>query len=171
MRCSPAWSISTSNTDSRADALTHAPREPFHAYAAERRRFFPLCAARVRAAFIAASWRTFGPLVRTARRAAARRSEAGRRRAARLACRESAAGEAAVCPSCLSAARIARDRRADGRRDPFLAARLADAADALVRAVALFGGGGSFTPERRALDKPMAIACLVERAPCFPSRM
>ena len=32
-------------------------------------------------------------------------------------------------------------------------------------------GGGSLTPARRALDKPMAIACLVERAPCFPSRM
>src|SRR5262249_37933794 len=32
-------------------------------------------------------------------------------------------------------------------------------------------GGGSFTPARRALESPMAIACLVERAPCFPSRM
>jgi hypothetical protein len=31
-------------------------------------------------------------------------------------------------------------------------------------------GGGSFTPERLAFDKPIAMACLVERAPCFPSR-
>src|SRR5207244_3445354 len=31
-------------------------------------------------------------------------------------------------------------------------------------------GGGSFTPARRALDSPMAIACFVERAPCLPSR-
>src|SRR5215510_15429382 len=32
------------------------------------------------------------------------------------------------------------------------------------------GGGGSFTPARRALERPMAIACFAERAPCFPSR-
>src|SRR5262245_31115111 len=29
---------------------------------------------------------------------------------------------------------------------------------------------GSGTPARRALDRPMAIACLAERAPCLPSR-
>ncbi|PYO46704.1 MAG: hypothetical protein DMD72_12050 [Gemmatimonadetes bacterium] len=27
------------------------------------------------------------------------------------------------------------------------------------------------TPARRAFDSPMAIACSVDRAPCFPSRM
>ena len=32
-------------------------------------------------------------------------------------------------------------------------------------------GGGSFTPARRAFDKPMAIACSGERAPCSPSLM
>src|SRR5439155_902304 len=32
-------------------------------------------------------------------------------------------------------------------------------------------GGGSLTPDRRAFDSPMAMACLVDRAPCFPSRM
>jgi hypothetical protein len=32
-------------------------------------------------------------------------------------------------------------------------------------------GGASGTPARRAFDKPIAIACFVERAPCFPSRM
>ena len=28
-------------------------------------------------------------------------------------------------------------------------------------------GGGSFTPARRALESPIAIACFVDRAPCF----
>jgi len=36
--------------------------------------------------------------------------------------------------------------------------------------VPLFGGRG-LTPARRALDSPMAIACLVDRAPCRPSRI
>ena len=31
-------------------------------------------------------------------------------------------------------------------------------------------GAGSFTPARRALERPMAIACFGERAPCLPSR-
>src|SRR5438128_12155031 len=34
-----------------------------------------------------------------------------------------------------------------------------------------FAGGGSSTPARRALLRPMAMACFVERAPCLPSRM
>ena len=34
-----------------------------------------------------------------------------------------------------------------------------------------FFGGGSFTPARRALDRPIAIACFADRAPCLPSRM
>jgi hypothetical protein len=33
-----------------------------------------------------------------------------------------------------------------------------------------FAGAANFTPARRALDRPMAIACFVDRAPCFPSR-
>src|SRR5262249_56155375 len=32
-----------------------------------------------------------------------------------------------------------------------------------------WGGGGS-PPARRAFDSPMAIACLVDLAPCLPSR-
>ena len=32
-------------------------------------------------------------------------------------------------------------------------------------------GGFSCTPARRAFQRPIAIACLVERAPCLPSRM
>jgi hypothetical protein len=49
------------------------------------------------------------------------------------------------------------------------AARVADAALRLVVLFALGGGAGSFTPARRAFDRPMAIACFVDRAPCFPS--
>jgi len=69
----------------------------------------------------------------------------------------------------LSAFVIARDRRGAGfARRP--AARLAEAALRLVVALALAGGRGNFTPARRAFDNPMAMACLVDRAPCFPSR-
>ena len=64
----------------------------------------------------------------------------------------------------------ARDRRADGGLRRF-AARVAEAALRLVLAEAVLGGGGSFTPARRALDSPIAMACFVERAPCLPSRM
>jgi hypothetical protein len=64
---------------------------------------------------------------------------------------------------------MARDRRAPGLAfRP--AARLAYSALRLVLAFAPAGGGGNFTPARRAFDKPMAIACFVERAPCLPSR-
>jgi hypothetical protein len=46
------------------------------------------------------------------------------------------------------------------------------AASALFRvlAFALAGGFGNLTPERLAFDSPIAIACFVDRAPCFPSR-
>jgi hypothetical protein len=71
----------------------------------------------------------------------------------------------------LSARDVARDRVADVRFRPRLPARLADAALRFVLAFALAGGRGSFTPERRAFESPIAIACFVEVAPCFPSRM
>ena len=32
-------------------------------------------------------------------------------------------------------------------------------------------GGRRFTPDRRAFESPMAMACSVERAPCIPRRM
>jgi hypothetical protein len=32
-------------------------------------------------------------------------------------------------------------------------------------------GSGIFTPARRAFDSPIAMACFVDAAPCFPSRM
>jgi hypothetical protein len=63
----------------------------------------------------------------------------------------------------------ARARLADGRlRLP--ARRRADFALRFVDSLALAGGDGRSTPERRAFESPIAIACLAERAPCFPSR-
>src|SRR6266571_6051118 len=88
----------------------------------------PVERARVRAAFLAATLRSAGPLVLAALRAAADRAPAVRCRAADLAWRASALFEAAVCPSRLSAAVIARERRGDagfGPRAPAATARLA----------------------------------------------
>jgi hypothetical protein len=85
-----------------------------------------------------------------------------------LACRARDRRDAAVRLSRRNARLTLRERRADGlARRP--AARVAYVALRFVAALARFGGA-SFTPERRAFDKPMAIACFVERAPCFPSR-
>jgi hypothetical protein len=88
--------------------------------------------------------------------------------AAVRACRESACFDAALRPSLLSAFNVARDRRRDLVFLP--AFRVSRLACSFVSSDA-FSGGDNFTPARRALDKPIAIACLVERAPCFPSRM
>jgi hypothetical protein len=79
--------------------------------------------------------------------------------------------DAARCPFRFKARRAARDRRADGRLEPAAAALLADRALRFVVAFALAGGGPSLTPALRAFESPMAIACFVELAPCFPSRM
>src|SRR6267378_4416641 len=87
---------------------------------------------------------------------------------------ESALGEAALRPSRFSAARTARLRRADGRRGFLLPCPTSYARLAELRVLAFacpLVGGLSGTPARRALERPMAIACFVERAPCFPSRM
>lgn len=85
-----------------------------------------------------------------------------------MAWRESAFRETVRWLSRLRARNDARALRGDGRLCRF-AAELADRALRLVDAFALFGTGRC-TPARRALDKPMAIACFVERAPCLPSR-
>jgi hypothetical protein len=103
-------------------------------------------------------------------RAAALREAADRRRAALFAWRDSAFGDAALRPSRFSLRREARERRGDGRAR-LLPARLAAAARFFVEAFAFLGGAGSFTPARRAFERPIAIACLVDRAPCLPSRM
>jgi hypothetical protein len=102
-------------------------------------------------------------------RAAALRSDADRRRAALRACRDNARVDAVRRLARPSAPFAARDRRGDGRVR-FRAARLADCALRLVDAFAFAGGDGSFTPALRAFDRPIAMACFVERAPCLPSR-
>jgi len=79
--------------------------------------------------------------------------------------------DAARCPFRFNARRVARDRRADGRLEAFAAALLADRALRFVVAFAPAGGAPSLTPALRAFESPIAIACFVELAPCFPSRM
>jgi hypothetical protein len=101
-------------------------------------------------------------LVRAALRAAAFRSDGVRRRAAFRAKRESACREATRRGARLSARRTARDRFGDGRRER----RRVDAA----RFFADFPFAGMRTPARLAFDSPIAMACAVDRAPCFPSR-
>jgi hypothetical protein len=100
--------------------------------------------------------------VRAAFRAAALRFDAGRRRAAARAKRDSAFRDAVRCGSCFSARRTALDRFADGRRARRVVRLAFFRAD--------FPFAGIFTPARRAFDRPIAIACSVDRAPCFPSR-
>lgn len=129
--------------------------------------------ALVLAPFLAAARRLAGPLVRAAFLADADLLAALRRRADERACLASDCGEAALLPSRLSRLSIARERRVEVFfRLPLLPFRESRAAARRVASeVAPFLGGLSFTPARRALDRPMAIACWVERAPCFPSRM
>jgi hypothetical protein len=127
---------------------------------------------RVDAARLAADRRSAGPLVLAARRADALRDAPERFRDAVRACRDNCAVDAAERPSFFSARRVARDRfaeRAPAR--PPRPSRNARSAARRVRAdVVPFRGGGRSTPDRRAFESPMAIACLVERAPCLPSR-
>jgi hypothetical protein len=129
-----------------------------------------VCRFLVRAAFFPAMCRARGPLVRAAFCAARRRSAADRRRAALRAWLASALCEATDRGSRFKACRIARDRRGDTLRR-CRPARDAEAALCFVRAVEPAGGFPSLTPARRAFDNPIAIACFVDRAPCFPSRM
>jgi len=116
----------------------------------------------------AAALRTRGPFVRDAFFAAADRCDAGRCRAAVRACRASARGEAAEWPSRRSARLTAVDRRRDGR--PFARFPPLDRAVCFDALALLPFCLGNFTPARRAFDRPIAIACFVDRAPCFPSR-
>ena len=112
-----------------------------------------------------------GPLVRAAFLADADLLAALRRRAADRACLASAWGDAALWPSRLSRFSIARERRGDVfLLPPLLAFRVSRAAARRVASeVVPFLGGLSFTPARRAFDRPMAIACLVElRRACLP---
>jgi hypothetical protein len=109
--------------------------------------------------------------VRAAFFAAAERERAERCPATRFACLDNACLDAARRLSRLSARFVARERFREGfvRRParPFARSRFAWR---FVRCAPRFGGG-NFTPARRALDRPMAIACSGDRAPCSPSRM
>src|SRR5207247_10706240 len=112
------------------------------------------------------------PLVRVAFRAAAERADAERRDAARRACLESAVREAVLRGSRFSACDTAREMR--GRRLGFrLPCPASYAYSALLRVLALalpFPGGRRATPARLALDRPMAMACCGDLAPCSPRR-
>src|ERR1051325_5295820 len=88
-----------------------------------------------------------------------------------FACLASAVCDAAEWPSRWSALVMALERFTLGR----LPRRMLPGCEILVDRVRfdfvpVFGGGTS-TPARRALDRPMAMACFVDRAPCLPSRM
>lgn len=110
--------------------------------------------------------------VRAAFRAARERSVGVRFRAAERAWLASADRDAADRPSRRRAFEVAFDRVRDGalRRPelPFFVSRIA--CSRVSSEVLPSSGGGSSTPARRALERPIAMACLVERAPCLPSR-
>jgi hypothetical protein len=110
--------------------------------------------------------------VRAAFFAAADRAALDRFRALVRACRDNARPDAAALPSLRNARRTAVERFLETLRfvprAPFAASRAA--CFRVVADAVPFFGGGSFTPARRAFDNPIAIACFVDRAPCFPSR-
>ncbi len=111
-------------------------------------------------------------LVRTAFCAESERSAAVRFLALARACLESAADDTIRWPSPCSFFFIPRERAGFGACAGCFPRSMSRAAWCRVCAeVVPFRGGGSFTPARLALESPMAMACSVERAPCFPSRM
>lgn len=128
-----------------------------------------LLAARVVAAFFAAAERVPAPFVFAAFFAAAERLDAERLAAALRACFDSDFFDAAECPSRLSALVVARERLAEVLLLFLLAARSWVAFLRVLLDAPFFGGGRS-TPSRRASDRPIAMACLLLRAPCLPSR-
>ena len=129
----------------------------------------------VLAAFFAAADRPRAPFVRAAFFAAAEREDELRLDAARLACADSERFEVALLPSRFNARDEARARLA---LDRLVVARLRLEVDLPVLARLRVDGflevddflRGTLTPARRALERPMAMACCGERAPCLPSR-
>jgi hypothetical protein len=94
--------------------------------------------------------------------------------AALRACLASAVRDAALRPSRFNAALTASERLAAGFFRPAPLWPLMKSRSACFRVrgeVRPCFGGGNGTPARRALESPMAIACLVERAPCLPRRI
>jgi hypothetical protein len=124
--------------------------------------------ARVFADFFASADRPAVLLVWAVFLAAAERELAVRFEALFFAWDDSADFEAALWPSLLSASVVALERVPAGLWCSLDEAS-SRAAFFLVDLLAVLLAG-IFTPARRALDRPMAIACLVERAPCFPLR-
>ena len=112
-------------------------------------------------------------VVRAAFLAEADRWAGLRFRAAERACLESAFFDAAARPSRLSALSAACERLRDGLAPPPSSAFLSSclAFRRVSSGTLPFAGTGSFTPARLALERPMAIACFVERAPCSPLRI
>src|SRR5438105_222522 len=107
--------------------------------------------------------------VRAALRAATERLAGPRRCAAVRVWREIARVDAAPRPSRFNAPSVARERRRETVCLPCRA--LAVSRLAWRRTLAEEPrDGGNLTPARLALDRPMAMACRGERAPCFPSR-
>src|SRR5262249_21386738 len=126
--------------------------------------------ARVRAAFFAATERPRAPLVRAAFFAARERALGPRLTADERAWRASAGFDPAAWPFRRKAPMVDRPRRRDRRRPGCCGTSVSSSA--LCRAAAEPPrGGGSLTPARRAFDRPIAIACLADCAPCLPSRM
>ena len=111
--------------------------------------------------------------MRAALRAEAFRLDGPRRLAAECVCLDSASRDVVVRDSRLRAFETACERFRDVALRPPETWPAAASRSALCRVateVVPGLGGGRSTPARRAFDKPMAMACLVDRAPCFPSR-
>jgi hypothetical protein len=114
----------------------------------------------------------FPPLrVRAAFFADADLSAAERLRAAVRVCRDNASGEAAAALSRWRAFNVACDRLAEGFFPESAFSRSRCALRRVASEVLPSFGGANFTPARRALERPMAMACFVERAPCSPARI
>lgn len=135
-----------------------------------------LAALRWAAAFFAAALRSVDPFVRAAFLAAAERLEALRFDAAWRDWRDKADFDADDVLSRFNAFVVARLRRSEAFLVAFFAAgrlRLLFLAVlllffAVLRFLLLLRLSGTSTPARRASERPMAMACLAERAPCLP---
>jgi hypothetical protein len=136
------------------------------------RKLSPHPRFRLRAALCAAGRGPDLPFVRTAFIEALCSAECPRFRAAPRVCRANADRDAESWGSLLNTPLTALDRVRDTLprcQRPFAKSRFAclrTFSDERPRF-----GAASFTPARRALDNPMAMACCGERAPCLPSRM
>ena len=113
-------------------------------------------------------------MVRAARLAAALRCALLRRLAARRLWVAIAAFEPEARPSRLSALTVAARRRGVARRAgalPWPRSKSRSAFSRVLCEACPSAGGWSSTPERRAFERPIAMTCCAERAPCLPSRI